>query len=127
MLAERNPGAVYRRIEFDARVNTSNSGQLVHLCFEQVISALGTALYAQEKRDARMKAEALTRAVSGITALHMGVTGDSTTADALRQLYGAARRSVLEAVVEFNAATIARIRQDFVDIAQALGAAVGRG
>ncbi len=123
MLALQSPQTVYRRIDFDARVSTSDPAQLVELCYEQLISALGTALFAQEQNDNRMKSEALTRAVSALTALQLGVTGQGRVVDALHQLYDVARRSVLDSALRFKPATIAAIRQDFIDIARALSAA----
>jgi flagellar protein FliS len=120
MLAERNPQAVYRRIEFDARVQSADPSQLVNLCYEQVIAAVGSALFAHEKGDNRMKSEALTRAVSALTALHLGVSGEGSVADALRQLYVAARKSVLDCVLRFDAQVLGSIRQDFVEISQAM-------
>jgi flagellin-specific chaperone FliS len=122
MLAQRNPQTAYRRVEFDARVTTADPRQLVELCYEQLISALGTALFAQARRDNCMKSEALTRAVSALTALQLGVSGEGSMTDALNHIYIAARRSVLDSVLQFDAATIGTIRQDFVEIAQALGA-----
>lgn len=122
MLAQYNPQAVYRRIDFDARVSTSDPAQLVHLCYEQLISALGTALFAHERNDNRMKSEALTRAVSALTALQLGISGHGGVVDALHQIYDAARRSVLDSVLRFKPDTIVVIRQDFTDIARALGA-----
>ena len=46
MLAMRSPHEAYRRVDFDARVAGADPGQLVTLCYEQLISALGTAVYA---------------------------------------------------------------------------------
>lgn len=123
MLAQRNPQAVYRRIDFDARVQGADQQQLVALCYEQLIGSLGSALFAEEKGDNRMKSESLTRAVSALTALHFGVSGESSVAGALRQLYTAARKSVLDCVLAFDTGTIQRIRQDFVEISQALSQA----
>lgn len=116
MLAERNPQAVYRRIDFEARVIGANPQELVRLCFEQVISALGSALIAHERADNRMKSEALTRAVSALTALQMGVSGEGAVVDALHQLYAAARRTALDSVLSFDARTIGQVRQDFIEI-----------
>ena len=121
MLALRNPTAAYRAIEFDARVDSATPHELVAMCYEQVISALGRALIAHDRGDNRMKSEALTRDVSALTALQMGVTGDGAMSDALHQLYTSARHTVLNGVVRFDTLMIARIRQDFVEIAAALG------
>lgn len=120
-MLQHNPQTVYRRIDFDARVSTSDPAQLVELCYEQLISALGTALFANEKNDNRMKSEALTRAVSALTALQLGISGQGTVVDALHQIYDAARRSVLDSALRFKPAIIIAIREDFVDIARALG------
>ena len=120
MLAERNPQAVYRRIEFDARVQSADPAQLVGLCYEQLLAAIGSALFAHEKGDNRMKSEALTRAVSALTALHLGVSGEGAVSDALRHLYTAARKSMLDCVLRFDPEVLMRIRQDFTEISQAM-------
>lgn len=64
--------------------------------------------------------DGLTRGVSALTALHLGVSGESTVAEALRQLYTAARKSMLDCVLQFDAQVLVRIRQDFMDISQAM-------
>jgi len=90
------------------------------MCYEQLIAALGRALIAEARGDNRLKSEALTRAVSALNALQMGVSGEGEMADALHQIYTSARRSVLDCVLAFDAETITRIRQDFIEIAAAL-------
>ncbi len=122
MLAQRNPRTVYRRIDFEARVSSSDPAQLVEFCYDQLISALGTALLANDKSDNAMKSEALTRAVSALTALQMGIRGQGAVVDALHHIYDAARRSVLDSALRFKPDAIATIRADFIDIARALGA-----
>src|ERR1700756_5690195 len=114
MLAQRNPQAVYRRVDFEARVAGANPQELVRMCFEQVISGLGSALLAHERADNRMKSESLTRAVSALTALQMGVSGEGPVVDALHQLYAAARRAALDSVLTFDTRTIGQVRQDFI-------------
>lgn len=120
MLALQDPQTVYRRIDFDARVSAADPGQLVELCYEQLIAALGTALFAHDQVDNRMKSEALTRAVSALTALQLGISGQGGVVDALHHFYDAARRAVLDNALRFKPATIAAIRQDIIDIALAL-------
>lgn len=122
MLAQGNPQTVYRRIDFDARVNTCDPAQLVELCYEQLISALGTALFANARNDNCMKSQALTRAIAALTALQLGISGQGAVVDALHQIYDAARRSVLDSALRFKPETISAIRQDFVDISSALSA-----
>ncbi len=120
MLALRNPQEAYRKVEFDARVEGADPAQLVQLCYDQLIAALGSALFADEQGDNRMKSQSLTRALSSLTALQLGVSRDEAIAPALLQLYEAARKAVLDSVLNFNPKTIRSIRQDFQDIARAL-------
>lgn len=122
MLTQRNPSEAYRRVDFDARVSSATPAQLVSLCYEQLISALGSALAAHERSDNLLKSQSLTRAVSALTALHLGVSGDEGIAGALRQLYDGSRRSVLDNVLNFDPKMVASIRQDFVDISRAMAA-----
>lgn len=123
MLALRSPHEAYRRVEFDARVAGADPRQLVGMCYETLIGALGTALFAHEKNDNRLKSQSLTRALSAVTALQLGVTGDAGVTVALRQLYQSARRSILDSAITFNPDVIAVMKQDFLDISAALSAA----
>lgn len=120
MLALRSPHEAYRKVDFDARVAGADPRQLVALCYEQLIGALGSAVYADAARDNRLKSQSLTRALSAITALQMGISQDAAIAPALFQLYDAARRAVLDSVLEFDAATLTKVREDFVDISRIL-------
>ena len=120
MLAQRNPQEAYRRVDFDARISAATPAQLVAMCYEQLISALGSALAAHERSDNLLKSQSLTRAVSALTALHMGVSGDESIAAALRQLYDGSRRSVLNNVLSFDPKAVSTIRQDFIDISRAM-------
>ena len=120
MLQMRSPHEAYRRVDFDARVAGADPGQLVALCYEQLIGALGSAIFAHERGDNLLKSQSLTRALSAITALQLGVSGESSVAQALRQLYEAARRSVLDSALTFDGAALGTVRQDFIDISRAL-------
>ena len=120
MLTQRNPREAYRRVDFDARVSGASPQELVRLCYEQVITSLGGALLAADRKDNLVKSRSLTRAMSALTALHMGVSGDDSMALALLQIYTAARRAVLDSVVVFDTATIQQVRQDFIDIAESM-------
>lgn len=116
----RTPQEAYRRIDFDARVVGADPRQLLALCFEQLVSALGSALYAAEHGDNRLKSHSLTRALSALTALQMGVDRDQPIAPALFTLYEAARRAVLDSVLDFDDEKLALVRQDFIDISAAI-------
>ncbi|WP_374526884.1 flagellar export chaperone FliS [Novosphingobium sp.] len=116
----RTPQEAYRRIDFDARVAGADPRQLVALCFEQLTTALGSALFAAANGDKRLKSASLARALSALTALQLGVSDDQPIGPALMQLYDSARRAVLDSVLDFDAQTISSIRQDFSEIGTAI-------
>jgi len=120
MLYNRDPTEAYRRVDFDARVKGADSRQLVDLCLEQVAGSLGRAIHAAGSGDNGAKSRALTRAVAALTALQMGVDGNVQTGQALLQLYQSARASILDSVLNFNPATLGQIREDFIEIRQAM-------
>jgi flagellar protein FliS len=115
-----DPSEAYRRVDFDARVRGADSRQLVDLCLEQVIGSIGRAIHAQQRADNLAKSAALTRAVSALTALQMGVDMSNPTAGALVQLYQSARNAVLDCVTRFDPDKLAVIRQDFTEIREAM-------
>lgn len=123
LLARNTPSDVYRRVELDARIGGSDPRQLVTLCYEQLIGSLGTALHADERGDNNKKSEGLTRALSAVTALQLGVSGSDSIAAALRHLYEATRKSLLDSVLSFDAASIRTVRQDYIDILRAMNGA----
>lgn len=120
LLARHNPQDAYRRVDFDARVSGCDPMELVGLCYEHLIAALGSALFAHERGDNMTKSRAITRAVSAVTALQLGVNGTEGVAAALRQFYTASRHALLDSVLNFNPEQITRVRNDFVEIASAL-------
>jgi flagellin-specific chaperone FliS len=123
MIALHTPSEAYRRVDFDARVHGADPRQLVSLCYEQLTTALGSALFAHEAGDNARKSAALTRALTSITALQMGISGEGGMAAALHQLYESARRSLLDCVLVFDAKAIAMLRDDFNEIARAMAGA----
>ncbi|MDP3908403.1 flagellar export chaperone FliS [Novosphingobium sp.] len=124
MLMLRSPHEAYRKVDFDARVAGATPQPLVALCYEQLIGALGSAQFAHERGDNRLKSQSLTRAMSALTALQLGVSPEAAVGPALIQLYEAARRTVLDSVLSFNPAALQTIRSDFIDIARAMSGQV---
>lgn len=120
MLALRSPSEAYRRVDFDARVGAAGPGELVALCYEQLDLALGQAIRASARGDNARRSESLTRALSAITALQLGVDEASALAPALDRFYEAARRTVLGSVPGFDAAALTALRADFADVARGL-------
>lgn len=122
MRALKSPSEAYRRVDFDARVEGADPRQLVTMCYETLVGALGTALFAHDRGDNQLKSQSLTRALSAITALQLGVDGNEGVAGALRQLYLSARKSILDSALTFNPQIITTIRQDFTEISRAMTA-----
>ena len=123
MLATTDPHEAYRRSAFDARVQSGDTAALVLLCLEQAIAGLGGALLANERGDPAARSKALTRALTAVTALEMGVDRSAPLAGSLLLLYGAARRAVLDSVVSFDPAVLSPVRQDLLEIEAALRSA----
>lgn len=119
MLAQRNPQEAYRRVDFDARIAAAKPGELVVLCLEQFVAATGSALIAHERKNNALKSQSMTRALSSLTALQMGIDENGGMASALSQFYGAARHQLLDNVLNFDPVAIATLRADFVEIYQA--------
>ena len=88
--------------------------------YEQLTTALGTALFAAQHGDNWLKSQSLTRVVPAITALQLGISDGNGRAGALRLLCESARRAVLDSVLAFDAATIAALRRDFGEVAAAM-------
>ncbi|GGB93303.1 hypothetical protein GCM10011494_09630 [Novosphingobium endophyticum] len=120
MLAHRTPHEAYRRVDFDARVHGASPAELVHLCYEHLVSALGTAIHAHGIGDNSLKSSSMTRALTAITALQLGVSGDSDVAGALKHLYESARRTLLDCAISFDPHKVETLRADFMEIGRAL-------
>ena len=67
--------------------------------------------------------QALTRALSAITALQLGLDHTQPLATALTALFEGARQQVLDSVIRFDAAKLGRLKDDITEIAGAFRAA----
>lgn len=119
LLRQESIETAYRRTNFDARVAGAKPEDLVRMCFEQVVVALGSAVHAHEAQDRARKSASLTRAHAALTALEMGIDNDAPLAGALRQLFASAREVVLGSVMEFDAPGLTQVRDDFREIGAA--------
>lgn len=119
MLARRDPYDAYQRVEFDARVKGASPSELVHICYDQLVLALGTALVANERHDAGLKSRSLTRALTALMALQLGIDQSHEMAGTLSDFYGAARKSILASSLEFDADCLREMRNDFRDVRNA--------
>jgi flagellin-specific chaperone FliS len=123
MHALHSPQEAYRRVDFDARIAGAGPQDLVILCYEQLDTALGSALLAAERGDNSTKSQCLTRALAAITALHLGVDHGQAVSSALSTYYDSARRTVLDSVLRFDPARLDLLRSDSREIAGALRSA----
>ena len=119
MLALRDPREAYRRVEVDARVQGASQGELVVVCMDEVVMALGSAMLADARGNNTLKSRSLTRAISALFALEMGVQADNPMAGVLLQLFQSARHTVLASVAAFEPERIRDIRADFREVGQA--------
>ncbi|WP_260925087.1 flagellar protein FliS [Novosphingobium sp. 9] len=110
----------YRSVDFDARVRGAAPAELVHVCYEHLVGALGTAVHAEGLGDNALKSRSMTRALTAITALRMGVSGEGGVAEALRHMYESARRTILDSAIAFDAHRVGALRDDFLEIASAM-------
>ena len=115
----RSPQEAYRKVDFDARVAGADPVQLVMLCYEQLASALGTAVHADASGDNSRKSAALTRALSALTALQMGLDREQPIAGALSTLFEGARKTVLGSVLDFDAGALEGLKADVTEIVSA--------
>ncbi len=116
MLASNDPYDAYHRVEFDAWVRGASPNELVTVCYEQLILAIGTAIVADQRSDGRLKSRSLTRAVTALIALEMGIDRDHEMAGILSDFYSAARKTILGSAVTFDAPGLAEMRDDFVEL-----------
>jgi flagellin-specific chaperone FliS len=120
MLALQNPREAYRRVAFDARIAGSGHGELIAVCFEQLDMALGDALHAALLGDNHRKSSALTRALSAVTALQLGIDARHPFAPVLGTFYEGIRKVLLDSALQFNARALDGVRRDFGEIREAM-------
>lgn len=120
MLARRDPYNAYQRVEFDARVQGASSSELVHICYDQLVLALSTALLAQDRGDFQLRSQSLTRALTALMALQLGIDQGHAMAGALTDFYSGARKSILASSLEFDADCLREMCADFREVRAAL-------
>lgn len=123
--ANRPPGEVYSRIEFDARVSGAGKEELVLVLIEQLLIALQSAIFAHENKLNERKSAAMTRAIAALTALELGVVSSSEDdmGASLLTFYRETKKAILDSVVKFDGEVFAGLYADFSEIRQALARA----
>lgn len=123
MLARKLPAEAYREANFDARLMGGTRDDLVIFCIEDLIANIGALEIAEERSDRSARSKALTRCVTALTALELGIDRDAALATSLLQFYGAAKSSLLDSVRETDLGSLRTLKQDFRDIGAAMKAA----
>lgn len=115
MLAESNPGLAYRRSSFEARLIAATPQDMVFMCLEDLLGNLVRFEQADLRDDREARSRALTRCITSLTALEMGVDRSAPLGQSLLQIYSAAKGALLSMVVTVDAGTLHRIKADFGD------------
>lgn len=122
MLVSANAKSAYRRVERDAAILGSDSRALTLLCFDEFITSLSSALHADRRGSFVQRGDALLRANAALSALHAGTDPGHPLAGAMREMFGAAERTLRSAMVRFTAGSVEIVLHDFIDIHAALSA-----
>lgn len=118
-----DPAAAYRRVDVDARIEAARGGELTRICLEEVVTALGQALLALERKPHIPPREVLARAHGIALWLARSVDPANPLSGALVQFYGGLASLIRRNMVRAVAAEIAQARADFADLLDAARAA----
>lgn len=124
MLSRSKPNEAYRQASFDARLLGSSRDELVIFCLEDFIENLGRLELADARCDSTGRSRAITRCVTALTALELGIDRNAELGASLAHLYGSAKAVLLNSIRTTDVATIAAIKNDFGDIARAFRGAM---
>lgn len=117
MLAH-NPAATYRRVELDARIEASGSGDLTRICLEEAVAALGQALIALD-RGLGVPRVPLARAQSITVWLAQSVAPGHPLGASLRQFYGGLASQIGASIQHPVRDEIERVANDIRDLLHA--------
>lgn len=123
MLAQSRPGDAYRESNFEMRLIASDRDDLVLICLDDLVENLGMLEIAETRGDRAARSRTLTRCVTALTALEMGIDREAELASALTQFYGAAKSLLLDFVRTIDLRQIGELRSDLREIAAAFRAA----
>ena len=123
MLARAQPGEAYRQSNFNKRLMVSERDDLVLFCLDDLVENLGVLEIAEARGDRAARSRSLTRCVTALTALEIGIDREAEMASSLMQFYGAAKGLLLDSVRNVDLDKIAQLRADMREIANAFRAA----
>ncbi|MBX7481887.1 flagellar protein FliS [Qipengyuania qiaonensis] len=124
MLSRSKPNEAYRQASFDARLLGSSRDDLVIFCLEDFIENLGRLELADARCDSVGRSRAITRCVTALTALELGIDRKAELGASLAHLYGSAKKVLLNSIRTTDVANIAVIKSDFSEIASAFRGAM---
>jgi len=123
MLSRSQPRDAYRQSHFDARLIASDQNDLVLICLDDLIESLGVLQIVESRNDREARSRTLTRCVTAVTALEIGIDRDAELASSLLQFYGAAKSLLLDSIRVIDVEKIAELQNDMREIATAFRAA----
>lgn len=126
MLSRSKPCEAYRQASFDARLLGSTRHELVLFCLEEFLENLGQLELADRRFDAAARSRAITRCVTALTALELGIDRTVAMGSTLSQFYGAAKNNLMDSIRQTDDVAISAMKSDFCDIAEAFRKATVR-
>lgn len=124
MLSRSRPSEAYREASFDARLLGSSRDELVLFCLEDFIENLGQLELADSRFDPSARSRAITRCVTALTALELGIDRTAEMGVTLAQFYGSAKNTLMDCIRQTDQKSVAVMKQDFGDIAGAFRQAI---
>lgn len=124
MLSRSKPCEAYREASFDARLLGSSRDELVLFCLEDFIENLRQLELADSRFDSSARSRAITRCVTALTALELGIDRTAEMGATLAQFYGSAKNTLLDCIRQTNETSVAVMKEDFGDIAKAFRQAI---
>lgn len=118
-MLSRNPAAVYRKVDLDARIEASSGEDLTRICLEEAVAAMGQALAALERNPELPPRDPLSRAHGIALWLAQSVAPENPLREQLTQFYGGLATLIRRNMSEPRVAEVERIRGDFGDLLEA--------
>ena len=114
-----NPASAYRRVALEARIEGADPAGLTRICLEEAIAAIGQALAALAREPGRAPCEPISRAQAIAVWLASSVDATHPLRASLVQFYGGQAAALGACAVSPDAAVLARVREDFLDLLNA--------
>ena len=123
MLAAHDPGIAYRRSSFEARLLAATPQDMVIMCLDDFLANLVRFEQADLRNDREARSTALTRCITSLTALEMGVDRTAPLGQTLLEFFAAGKSALLGMVVSIEVGRLRAIKADFEDIRRSFRAA----